>query len=96
MTTMTGEAAKKIAESTIKKYNNANRNAMIVFFKNDDLTSVSLYSNMSLDNIIAVALGVVNNLTEEQAEDVFKDAAKQAKQLRKEETKKEKKHGSKH
>lgn len=95
MTTMTDEAAKKIAESTIRKYNNAGRNALI-FISGNNNTSAAVCSNMDGEDAIEAALGLVYELAGDLAETVFKDAAKQAKQLRKEETKKEKKHGSKH
>lgn len=86
MTTMTDEAAKKIAESTIRKYNNAGRNAMIFICGNKN-TLAAFSSNMSAEDAVEAALGLVHELAGDLAETVFKDAAKQAKQLKKEEAK---------
>lgn len=86
MTTMTDEAAKKIAESTIRKYNNAGRNALI-FIYGDNNTSAAVCSNMDGEDAIEAALRLVYELAGDLAETVFKDAAKTAKQLKKEEAK---------
>lgn len=86
MTTMTDEAAKKIAESTIKKYNNAGRNALI-FIYNDNNTSAAACGNVNGEDAIEAVLGLVYELAGDLAETVFKDAAKKAKQLKKEEAK---------
>ena len=86
MTTMTDEAAKKIAESTIKKYENAGRNALIIICGNNG-TSAAACSNMNDDDVIEAALGLVCKIAGDLAETIFKDAAKQAKELRKKEKK---------
>lgn len=86
MATMTDKAAKKIAESTVKKYNGAGRNALVLI-GNDNNTSAAVCSNMSGEDTVEAALGLICELTGDLAETVFKDAAKQAKQLKKAEAK---------
>lgn len=82
MTTMSDEAAKKIAESTVKKYNDAGRKAMVVI-RGDNNISAAVCSNMDDDDAGEVALGLIYELAGDLAETVLKDAAKQAKQLKK-------------
>lgn len=86
MTTMSDEAAKKIAESTAKKYDDAGRNALILIGNNNN-TSAAVCSNMSGEDTIEAALGLICELAGNLAETVFKEAAKQAKQLKKAEAK---------
>lgn len=86
MTTMSDEAAKKIAESTAKKYDDAGRNVLVLIGNNNN-TSAAVCSNMNGDDAVEAALGLICELTGDLAETVFKDAAKQAKQLKKAEAK---------
>lgn len=86
MTTMSDESARKIAESTIKKYNNAGRNALILIHGNNN-TSAAVCSNMDDGDAVEAALSLVYELTGDKVEAVFKDAARQAKQLKKAEAK---------
>ena len=86
MTTMTDEAAKKIAESTAKKYDDAGRNVLVLIGNNNN-TSTAVCSNMNGDDAVKAALGLICELAGDLAETVFKDAAKQTKQLRKAEVK---------
>lgn len=84
MTTMSDEAAKKIAESTIKKYENAGRK-MFIILDNDS----TCWGSGTMNNIevIEATLNLICKLTGDDAEAFLKDAAKQAKQLRKAEAK---------
>lgn len=86
MTTMSDEAAKKIAESTAKKYADAGRNVLVLIGNNNN-TSAAVCSNMNGDDAVEAALGLIYELAGDMAETIFKDAAKQAKQLKKAETK---------
>ena len=86
MTTMTDEAAKKIAESTIKKYNDAGRNALIIICGNNG-TSAAACSNMNSEDAIEAALNLIQEVAGDSTETVFKDAVKQAKELKKKEKK---------
>lgn len=86
MTTMSDEAAKKIAKSTAKKYADAGRNVLVLIYGSNN-TSATVCSNMNGDNVIEAALGLVYELAEDKAETIFKDAAKRAKQLKKAEAK---------
>lgn len=86
MTTMTEESARKIAESTIKKYENAGRNALIIICGNNG-TSAAACSNMNGEDAIEAALNLVQEVAGDSAETIFKDAAKQAKELKKKEKK---------
>lgn len=86
MTTMSDEAAKKIAESTVKKYNDAGRNALVLIGNNDN-ASAAACSNMNGDDVVVAALELIYELAGDLAETIFKDAAKQAKQLKKAEAK---------
>lgn len=86
MTTMSDEAAKKIAESTVKKYNDAGRNVLVLIYGKNN-TSAAVCSNMNGDDVMEAALGLVYELAGDKAETIFKDAAKQAKQLKKTEAK---------
>lgn len=82
MTTMTDEAAKKIAESTAKKYHDAGRNVLVLIGSNNN-TSAAVCSNMNNDDAVEAALGLICEIAGDLAETIFKDAAKQAKQLKK-------------
>lgn len=84
MTTMTDEATIKIAESIIKKYNNAGRKMLIILKNSGKFWSKGTMNDREAVN---VAINLVYELVGERAEAVFKDAAKQAKQLKKEEAK---------
>lgn len=86
MTTMTDKAAKKIAESTAKKYSDAGRNALVLISNNNN-TSAAVCSNMNGDDVVEAALGLIYKVAGDLAETIFKDAAKQAKQLKKAEAK---------
>lgn len=86
MTTMSDESAKKIAESTVKKYNDAGRNALVLIGNNNN-TSAAACSNMNGEDTVEAALGLICEIAGDLAETIFKDAAKQAKQLKKAETK---------
>ena len=86
MATMSDESAKKIAESTIKKYKNAGRKALILVYGNDN-TSAAVCSDMDDGDVSEAALSLVYELKGDRAETIFKDAAKQAKQLKKAEAK---------
>lgn len=84
MTTMSDEAAKKIAENTIKKYGNADRKMFII------LENGSTYwGSGTMDGIEAIeaAFDLIYILAGDSAEAFFKDAIKQAKQLKKAEAK---------
>lgn len=86
MTTMTDKAAKKIAESTAKKYADAGRNVLVLIGNNNN-TSAAVCSNMDGDDAVEAALGLICEIAGDLAETIFKDAAKQAKQLKKAEAK---------
>ena len=82
MATMSDESAKKIAESTIKKYNDAGRNALIIICGNNGISAAAC-SNMNGEDAVEAALNLIQEVAEDSAETIFKDAAKQAKQLKK-------------
>lgn len=82
MTTMSDESAKKIAESTAKKYHDAGRNVLVLIGNNNN-TSAVVCSNMNGDDAVEAVLGLIYELAGDLAETIFKDAAKQAKQLKK-------------
>lgn len=82
MTTMSDEAAKKIAKSTAKKYDDAGRNVLVLIGNNNN-TSAAVCSNMNNDDAVEAALGLIREIAGDLAETIFKDAAKQAKQLKK-------------
>ena len=84
MTTMTDEAAKKIAESTIKKYENAARKMFIIL---ENSGKCWCRGTMTDSEAVEAAINLAYELAGDEAEVMFKDAAKQAKQLRKEEAK---------
>lgn len=86
MTTMSDESAKKIAESTVKKYDDAGRKVMVVI-RCDNNTSAAVCSNMNGEDAAEAILGLIYELAGDKAEAVFKDAAKWAKQLKKAEKK---------
>lgn len=86
MTTMTDEAAKKIAESTAKKYDDAGRNVLVLIGNNNN-TSATVCSNMNDNDVIEATLELIYKLAGDLAETILKDAAKQARQLKKAEAK---------
>lgn len=84
MSTMTDEAAEKIAESTVKKYNDAGRK-MFIILDNDSACWGS--GTMNDIEVVEATLNLIYKLIGDGAESFFKDAAKQAKQLKKAEAK---------
>ena len=88
MTTMTDEAAKKIAEKTVKKFASADRKVCFIL---KDKKSYSVFNTMETADLLDEAMSLLFELAGDNAEAIFKNAVKQAKQL-----KKEKKRGSKH
>lgn len=84
MTTMTDEAAKKIAKSIAKKYENADHKMFIVLEYSDKLWGSG---TMNDKEIVVAAINMIYKFAGDEAEAVLKEAAKQAKQLKKEEAK---------
>lgn len=84
MSTMSDEAAKKIAESTIKKYENAGRKAFIILDNDSQCWGSGTMNDIE---VVEATLNLIYKLTGDGAEAFLKDAAKQAKQLKKAEAK---------
>lgn len=84
MTTMSDEAAKKIAEKTVKKYESAGRKVFIILENGDKCWGSGTMDNVELAE---ATLNLIFELTGDDAEAFFKDAIKQAKQLKKAEAK---------
>lgn len=84
MTTMSDEAAKKIAEKTVKKYESAGRKVFIILENGDKCWGRGTIDD---EELVEVVLNLVFELTGDDAEAFFKYAAKQAKQLKKAEAK---------
>lgn len=80
MTTMSDESARKIAESTIKKYNNTGRKMFIILENGDKYWGSG---TMNSEEIAEATLNLILELTDDDAEAFLKDAIKQAKQLKK-------------
>lgn len=84
MTVMTEESAKKIAESTVKKYENAGRKAMIALVDGKKVASVQ---NIEPEEMAEIGLNLFLEIMGEFAEDILKDILKDLKAKRKQEKK---------
>ena len=84
MTTMSDESARKIAESTVKKYENAGRKAMVALVDGKKVTSVQ---NMEPEEMAEIGLNLFLEIVGEDAEDILKDILKDLKAKRKQEAK---------
>lgn len=84
MTTMTDEAAKEIAEKTVKKFGAADKNVCFIL---NEKSSCEVLSTIDEDRLVEVAINLIFKLLGDDAEAAFKDAAKQVKELRKKEKK---------
>lgn len=66
MTTMTNEAAEKIAEQTLKKYEAANRDAFMILLDNEDTSMYIERTNGLKENVLAdVCVNILMELLRE-------------------------------
>ena len=84
MTIMSKASAEKIAESTVKKYENAGHKAMIVLKNGDKVKSVQ---NLSPREVAEIGLNLFIEVMGGDSEYMLKETVKQLKHMRKEEKK---------
>lgn len=84
MTTMSKESAEKIAESTVKKYENAGRKAMVILKDGHEIKTVQ---SLSPEEVAEIGLNLFIEIMDDESEYMLKEVAKQLKHMRKEEKK---------
>lgn len=84
MTTMSKEAAEKIAENTVKKFENAGRKAMVIL---KDGHKIKTVQSLSPEEVAEIGLNLFIEIMDDESEYILKEVAKQLKHMRKEEKK---------